>query len=159
MPRYKSLHGRELGVTSTGGLAQYVNSTGGGSTAIVSYFQQWGSGHIQSVSSGGATITNSGITHVTSGSTSGMAAMILSAPVAGVSKEILFVTSATALTIETTAAGILFYGMTSTAPTGSSVLSIVGSAGALPVRGSWITLKGLDSTSWFVTGKTASVSS
>jgi hypothetical protein len=159
MPGFVSLHGRRIGLTSTGGIGGYINSTGGGSTAVTQFAQMWGSGMIETVSSAGATISNSGITHVSSDSTSGMAALTMSAPVAGVEKKIFFVTSATALTIETTAAGILFYGMTSTAPTGSSVLSIVGSAGALPVRGSYITLTGLNSTTWLVTGKTASVSS
>ena len=146
--QYRSIHGRQLGFTSTGGIGSYRDSSGG-ETSTVQLAQMWGAGMIETISSGGADLKNSGLSVISSDSTSGMAALNLAAPEAGVSKEIFCVTSASALSIETTAAGILFYG--SSVATGSSVQTFA----AANLRGAYLTLRGVNSTSWMITGKLA----
>ena len=148
-----SLHGRRLGLSSSGGLVA-ISSAGSTAGANVAA-QMWGSGAIETVSANAATIRNSGVTIVSTDSTSG-ATFDVSAPVAGVHKEIHFQTSATALTLNTTATTIKFNStLAEAAAGGSTLLNIVGAAAG--TAGSLI-LRGLSATAWSIASKTVAAS-
>lgn len=155
-----SIHGRRLGLSTTGGLVSAAGSTGRGSTIFGLAFQQWGDDMVQTVSTGGALINNFGLTIVSSDSTSGMAALEMAAPVAGVHKEIYFLGSATALTLDTTATTITFLtsGSSLTGISGSTTLSIDGDLTRLEIGGQALILRGLSTTQWQVASKTVGIS-
>ena len=94
-----SIHGRRLGISSSGGII----SSPAGSSDIDQSAQMWGPGLFESVTASSASIANSGVTIVSTGSTSGTS-FTVSAPVQGVEKEIVFQTSATAITLTTSSA-------------------------------------------------------
>lgn len=150
----KSLHGREVGIASTGGLVFGIDSTGGGSTAYTLFAQMWGQALLETVSSNGATISNSGVTVISSDSTSG-ASFTVSAPAVGVEKEIYLETAATALTLDTSATTIYFNSSVATAAAGgSTTLSLA----AATIGGS-LTLRGLSATVWGIRSNVAGWSS
>jgi len=156
---FASIKGRRLGLTSTGGIAQYLNSTGGGSTVIGQQAQMWGTALVQTVSAAAAVITNSGITIVSSDTTSGDSTlpMFVAAPVAGVYKEIHFQTAATEVALNTTSTTIFFNStLAEAAAGGSTTLSISGST--LGIGGA-IVLRGLSATVWGVVSHGPIVSS
>ena len=107
---------------------------------------------IETVSSGGAVVLGSGVTIVSTDSTSGMAALQMSAPVAGAFKEILFAGSATALSIDTSATTILFLttGSSLTGILGTTTISLDGDVNRLEVGGHTLLLRGLSATVWQV---------
>ena len=160
----KSLFGRLLGISSTGGLVMGVSSTGGGlsgpgSSDVAIAAQMWGPGMVQTIA-GGATDTvfkNSGITFLSTGSTA-TANYFIAAPVKGVSKLILIQTSATDVTLQTTATTILL--QTSTldyaAAIGTTILKLTNSATSIY---SWLELVGLSTTQWVAVGKGVGISS
>ena len=149
-----SVYGRMLGISSTRGIVAATNSSGAASTAFVMAAQMWGDAMVQTVSSGGASIINSGVTIVSTDSTSGMAALVLSPPVAGLSKEIIFQGSATALSLDTSATTILFQtsGSSLTGILGTTTISLDGDANRLQIGGHTLTLRGLSGTVWAVLG-------
>lgn len=140
-----SIHGRNMAISATGGFITARDSTGGGSTAFDMAAQMWGKAMVETVSSAGASISNVGLTIVSTDSTSG-ASFTVTVPVIGVSKEIHFETSATAHTFNTTGTNILFGTSASVASTlGSTTLSI--SSSAAGISGT-IVLRGLSATKW-----------
>lgn len=149
----KSKHGRELGITSSGG----IHGKPLGSTGFDNVAQMWGEGMFETVSAAGASISNSGITIVSSDSTSGTTPFLVGAPVQGVSKEIHFQTPATALALNTTATTIFFNTtLAELAAGGSTTLTVAGSSLGI---GGTVILRGLSTTAWGVVGHTANISS
>jgi hypothetical protein len=152
-----SIHGRRLGISSSGGLVSHFGSTGSGSTAFVSAAQMWGTGMLQTVSSAGASINNAGITVISSDSTAGSTPFILQVPAAGLSKEIFITTTATALALDTNSS-LVYINSTlgETAAGGSTAFSITGPATG--IAGS-IVLRGLSATQWAIMSHTVAISS
>ena len=151
-----SIHGRRLGLSSTGGIIQGLTSTGGGSSEFNLHTQMWGSAMVETVSSAGAVMSNSGVSIVSSNSTSG-ASFAVAAPVSGVYKEIHFQTPATAHTLGTTSTTIWFNStLGEAAAGGSTTLTVAGST--LGIGGSLV-LRGLSASVWSIIGHTANVSS
>ena len=149
-----SIHGRRLGLTSSGG----VVASPSGSTTIGQAAQMWGddSEIFETVSAAGATISNSGVTVISTDSTSG-AAFVVSAPITGISKEIHFQTSATAHTLGTTATTIKFNStLAESAAGGSTTLTVTGAAGGIA---GVVVMRGLSGTAWGLVSHTANVSS
>jgi len=110
----KSIFGRLLGISSTGGLVMGVSSTGGvgaGSSDVAMAAQMWGPEMVQTIGAG-ATLTkivNSGVTIFTTAS-SAAAIYSIDAPVPGVEKKLLFRgLGSTLITLNTTAATIVFH--------------------------------------------------
>ncbi len=145
----KSIHGRQLAISSTGGIISAAGSTGNeNSTAFNMAAQMWGKALFQTVSTSGADISNSGVTIISSDSTSGITFDLL-APAQGISKELHIQCSATLLKIETTAASIVFHSSLGIGATvGSTILSL--SSSAIGLAGN-ITLRGVSTTKWAVT--------
>lgn len=146
-----SIHGRRLGLSSTGGIL----AGSSGSTEFNSLAQMWGNDLFEDVSGATGAISNSGISVVTTDSTSG-SSMPVAAPVAGVYKEIVFQTSATALVLHTTAATIKFNSTLAEAAAGGSTTLTV--AGATAGTGGTLVLRGLSATAWQIVSATVAVS-
>lgn len=147
-----SIHGRRLGLSSTGGIL----AGSSGSTEFESIAQMWGNDLIENVILADATISNSGVTVISTGSTSG-SSMVVAAPVAGVYKEIVFQTSATALTFQTTAATIHFNSTLAENSTGGSTTLTI--AGAAAGTAGVLIMRGLSTTQWQIVSSSVSVSS
>lgn len=147
----KSLHGRQVGLSSTGGVVTQVE----GSSDIDNAAQMWGPGMMETLSSNGAWVSNSGMTVISSGSTSGSSYSVR-APVAGVSKEIFIYGTATAVTLNTSATTIGFLTTSAVLQANlSTTLSIAGAAGG--VGGGVLELRGLSTTLWAVRGRSAGI--
>lgn len=138
-----SKHGRRLGLSSSGGIVSDVGSTGRSSTAIVSAAQMWGPGMLKARSSG-ATLDNAGL-NVISSSTLASMSLTLTAPVAGITTEIISEASSTTITIETGSASVVFN--TSAGAADSTALTLTGAAG---LKGAALVLRGLSTTKWQV---------
>lgn len=108
---------------------------------------------VETVSSGGASIRNSGITIISTDSTSGMAALELAAPVMGSHKEIINLSSATALTLDTTATTITMLTGSSGTNVGTTELTWAGPN----LYGAAIVLRGLSGTQWSVVRNNSAV--
>lgn len=140
-----SIHGRRLGLSSTGGIL----AGSSGSTTFESIAQMWGADLIETVSSAGAAISNYGLTIISTDSTSGTSPFFVAAPVSGVSKEIHLQTSATLITLNSTATTIKFNTTSCVAAAGgSTVLSLANAAVA--GLGGVVVLRGLSATAWGV---------
>jgi hypothetical protein len=151
-----SLHGRRFGLSSTGGLVSGAGSTGNQSTAIDAAAQMWGPSMVESHTSAGDTLKNSGISIISSGSTNG-ASFVMSAPVTGVYKEVHFQTSATALTFNTTAVSIFFNStLAEGSSAGSTTLSFAQATAGL---GGCLAMRGLSDTVWSIVSNNAGASS
>ncbi len=145
----KSIHGRQLAISSTGGIISAAGSTGNeNSTAFNMAAQMWGKALFQTVSSHGAIISNAGITVISSNSTEGIT-FDIAAPVQGIHKELHIECSATGLKIETTGPAIVFHSSLGIGATvGSTVLAL--SSSAIGLAGN-ITLRGISTIKWAVT--------
>lgn len=143
-----SIHGKRFGLSASGGLLAHETSATGVKRAVMmstaDVIQGKPAYDVQTASASGAVITNYGLTHVTSGVVNG-ATLTVSAPAAGVEKEIFFDSSASTLSLGTTAAGITFG-----ASVGSSVLNMDAAGG---VRGTGLIMRGLSSTRWALLGR------
>ena len=150
-----SIHGRRLGISSTGAVITGVDSTGGGSTAFDMAAQMWGPAMFETVASEG-NITNTGVSVVSSGSTNG-STMILLAPVQGVYKEIHFQTSATSMGLDTTG-GVTINSSSAEAAGGGSTSFTISGTGSAGIGGA-LTLRGVSSTYWRIVASTINISS
>lgn len=156
---FRSIVGRTLGITSTRGLGQYVGSTGGGSTALNTMFQQWGSGINQTVSAAQAAISNVGVTLISSDTTSGGATLpfLVGVPAAGLDKTIHFQTAATRVDLNTTSTTIFFNTSAAVAAAGgSTALTVTGSSLGI---GGTLHLKGVSATVWAVMARSPGIGS
>lgn len=152
-----SIRGRRLGISSSGAIINAYGSTGNESTAYNMAAQMWGPAMFQTVSSAGATISNTGITVISTDSTSGTTPFILAAPSKGIEKEIHIHTSATALALNTNSTSSIFqttlsYG----AALGSTTLTIAGVAAG---TAGTIILRALTDSAWALKSASVSVSS
>lgn len=148
MPSFYSLHGRSLGLTSTGGLAQYRDATGGQSTAVIMYAQMWGSGMVATTTStGGATLSNSGVSVINTSASA--ATFLIAAPVSGIRKEIYIVSSASALTFGGTSTSQVFMKIAG-GIAGSTTLTLIAASTADSLAGNALILRGLSTTQWGV---------
>ncbi|KKL60044.1 hypothetical protein LCGC14_2209250 [marine sediment metagenome] len=104
---------------------------------------------LETVSSAGAAISGTGFTVLSSDSTSGTTPYLVGKPGPGVQKDIHLQTSATLITLNTTAPTILFQGTSLGigATVGSTVLSV--SSSAVGISGT-IMLRGLSDTVWSI---------
>lgn len=151
----KSIFGRQLGITSTGGLAMAVPTTKAtlsGSSDVSLVAQMWGPGMFQAIGAGATTtrVVNFGITHFTNSSAAALYTM--DAPVKGVEKKVIADTSSTLITLNTTATTILFFCST-TSFAGSTALVFGTSDGGH----NGVYMVGLSTLRWEVISKTAGV--
>jgi len=145
----KSLFGRTIGISSSGGLITFVQKDGTkNSSAADIALQGWGKGMFETVSSAGSVMSNCGVTIISTDSTSGTSPIFLGAPVQGVKKEIFLETSATLITFNTTATTIVVGTTTGVASTGGSTALSVSSS-AVGISGA-IVLRGRSSTKWAI---------
>ncbi len=160
----KSVVGHRLGLSASGGLlfkpttstgvshAAELSSAGKFNSSIdgASAIGQWGSsltgykGFIEKVSATNVKMVNYGLSHVTSDVING-ATLLIAAPEAGIHKEIYFDSSASTMSIGTTAAGISFG-----ASVESSVHNVEAAGG---VMGTSLTMRGLSATKWALLGR------
>ena len=162
-----SVHGKLLGLTSSGGVAfQPTTSTGMSHVAEISSagvvnssISGFGStitdmtvatfrSVVETISSSAATMLGYGLSWISS-DVINVSVLTLSAPVAGVHKYIYGDSSASTVTFNTTAASITF---------GASVLSsalVFDNAGG--IRGTGLILVGLSATRWAFFGRNATV--
>jgi hypothetical protein len=133
-----SIHGRRLGLSSTGGLL----ASAGESTAQVAAAQMWGSGMLETIAStGGATLLNYGVSVIATTATA--ATFLLGAPVAGLSKEIYIVSSGSALTFGGTSTSQVFSKIGG-GTAGSTTLTLTDAN----LAGQALVLRGLSATKW-----------
>lgn len=146
----KSIHGRQLAISSSGGIisdpvGSTIASTGFGYVA-----QMWGPGMQISHSSTAAAISleNSGVQILSSATSTAVVATVRSAPVIGIQLQVISRSTAATVTLET-GSSLLFF--LSTAGE-STALSMV--ASTLPEFPRAVTLRGISATEWVVTSKT-----
>jgi len=137
-----SIHGRRLGLSSTNGIVQAITSTGGGSSEFNMYAQMWGSEMVATASSSGATISNVGITVLSSGNSTLARTFTLASPVAGVYKEIHSRSSSTLVTFSLASSDDVF----SSSAGDSTTLVFTGTVSGL--KGARVILRGLSTTQW-----------
>jgi|SRR3990167_1550477 len=146
--RLTSINGRRLAMSSSGAIvdkngfgAVMADSSGVLQTVIKSF--------VETISSSAAVLAAYGLS-IFSSATSTARNFTIAAPSSGQGKEIFSLSSASTITLETTATGIFFVS------TGASSTAITFSAGAGSF-GETITLRGLSATRWAVLRKTAQV--
>jgi hypothetical protein len=151
----KSIFGRQLGITSTGGLVTAPQ----GSTVHGQVAQMWGTGMLETVSSAGSDVRNYGMTVLSSDSTSGTSPFFLQAPVAGVEKEVYLQTSATLIHLNTTSTLIKINSTSAVNVAGGSTVFIAANAAAAGLGHEVLVLRGGSTTAWYVRSMTAGWSS
>lgn len=141
-----SLLGRKLGFSSTGGIV----TLSPGTTDVSCAAQMWGPGMCETITAAGGTLSNYGISIISSGSTAGSTYYIAD-PELGLQKQIVIVTSATSMTLNT--GGALFrYSSAHFASTlGSTILTYL-SASATQSLGV-IDMLGLSTAAWLILKK------
>lgn len=151
-----SIYGRQLAMSTTGGVVSAVTSTGGkNSTAFDLAAQMWGPAMSEDVDSSAFTVNSAGISVITTAVISA-SILTLPAPVQGVSKELHFQTEATAMTIAMAAGVTVNTTLAESAAGGTTALTVAGAAGGI---GGVTVLRGLSSTVWGVVSHTNSLSS
>lgn len=142
-----SPHGRRLAMSATGAIvdkngygAVMADSSGVLQTPIKSY--------VEAISSSAAVLSASGLSYFSSGTATAQN-FTIGAPSSGLEKEIFSLSSASTITLETTATGIFFVstGASSTALTFSGTNNF----------GQTVTLRGLSATRWAVRSKTSQI--
>lgn len=158
-PIRKSVFGRTLAISSSGGIVSAVTSTGGfGSSDCGLSAQMWGPSLVQTIgaASTGTLVSNCGVTQFTTGS-SAAAAYTIDSPVKGVRKTLIFNLVSTAIYLNTGAANTIFHissGHTSST-LGSTVIAVKSSDGVYTA----CDMVGLSTLSWYVTNlKTTHIS-
>lgn len=162
--RRTSIHGRRLALSSTNAIvdgngygALMKNSTGAiqsSSSALtfagtITASENFISG-VETASSSGARLSPIITTSLLSSATAESRNFTIGTPVAGHLKEILSVSSATTIVLETTAATIFF--VTTGASSTKLTFSLAGG-----VFGETVLLRGISATRWFVVNKTVAV--
>jgi len=160
-----SIHGRRLGLSSSGGvLIAKTSSTGVshlGEISSAGVFEssidswtavgQFGStlsgykSFFETASASSVTLSNKGMTHVTSDLSVIGATLLISAPEIGVEKEIYLDSSASTLSLGSTSSDITFG-----TSIGTSVLVLDQVGG---VRGTALRMRGISATRWALLGK------
>ena len=141
-----SVHGRRLGISSSGGLVLGPR----GAEDVSQSAEMWGSGLITTSTA----LVNEGVNVLTG--TGGAQAFTLSgAPAPGVKVEIWSDSSSSTITIDTTATTINFNSSGGTSST-RITFAVAGAAGA--TRGEHVVIRGYTSTRWQVISKSGGVS-
>ena len=157
----QSLHGRKFGLSASGGVVIGKTSATGGvmshlaeissagkfesSVDGASAIGEWGSsltgykGFVETIDASDDQMVNYGLSHITSDVING-STILISTPEIGIKKEIFLDSSASTISIGTTAAGITFG-----ASVGSSVYNMDAAGGT---RGTGLILQGLSATRW-----------
>ena len=148
-PMATSIHGRRLGLSSTGGIITGYNSTGQISTALEASAQMWGPAMNDSVTAVTSTIGNAGFTALTVATATAITFEI-AAPVEGVYKEIHIDTSASEISLGGPTTDITFRG--TAAGVGSTMF-----LSAANLAGRTITLRGMSTARWANIGSTNAV--
>lgn len=152
-----SIHGRRLGISSTSGIIAGGDGTtpGNGSTIFGLAAQMWGSVMNQSIAIAttlGTTMVNYGITTISSGDGSTViTASELARPEQGVYKEIHIGASASEVSIGSTSTAIVFASTVAVVAASTMFFSRANLAGTV------ITLRGVSTAEWIVTGSTTSL--
>ena len=152
-----SLHGRRLGISSSGGLVSRpstapntaihfaeISSAGVVNSSITTMTVQELKSYVETISSSAATMVNHGLS-VISSDVINVSVLKLSAPISGLEKMIYGDSSASTVSLNTTSSDITF---------GASVLSsafVFDNAGG--VRGTSLLLKGISTTRWALIGR------
>ena len=148
-----SIHGRRLGLSSTGGIITGSKPSGAGSTLIEMAAQMWGPGIQESIAAATAvasTLVNYGISTISSASATAIAFEV-ARPEIGVYKEIHIDTSASEISMGGTSTAIIFASTVAVAAASTAFFSRANLAGTV------ITLRGKSTAEWIFTGSTASV--
>ena len=157
-----SLHGKQVGLTSSGGLifepttssgynhAAEISSAGVFNSSVSAFGSTVGEITIQkvktvveTVSSSAATMVGYGMSIISS-DVINVSVLKLSAPETGMLKEIFCDSSASTVSLNTTSSDITF-----ATSVGSSVLALDDAGG---IRGKTLTLRGLSATRWAIVG-------
>ena len=149
-----SIHGRRLGLSSTGGIIQALTSTGGGSSEFDLTAQMWGQGMVATHSSSEATLRNVG-TNIISSATAASYLFTMAAPVINARTEVFSQSSATTIVIDS-GATTRFFQSTGAGLSTALTISLASTLGGCV--GEAVTLLGLSTTRWAVMNKTAAVS-
>lgn len=145
--RLTSIHGRRIAMSATGAIVD-KNGFGAVMADASGVLQSAFKSAVEQVSSSAAVLAGVGMSYLSSG-TATARNFTLAAPSSGQLKEIFSLSSASAITIETTATGIFFVS------TGASSTALTFSGSN--VFGESVTLRGLSSTRWAILQKTAQV--
>ncbi len=152
----KSIHGRQLGISSSGGIVTDPAGSTVVSTGIANAAQMWGAGMMVTHTSTAAAITlrNYGTNVLSSATSTAIVASIGAAPVLGLYMEILSRSSATTVTIDSNSTTVVFEttGGTSSTSLTISLASTLGGA-----NGETVALRGTSATSWHVLHKTGAI--
>jgi hypothetical protein len=143
-----SIHGRRLGVNSSGAILAEHNGVMSAAVTETSAGLK-SDAAAQSAIATGSTFTNFGRQAISSGTATAQS-LEIAAPVAGIEKEILIGTSASELTLGGTATAVIF--KPAIAGAGSSVFM-----SAVNLAGSVIKLRGVSTTQWSVIGSTTAM--
>lgn len=146
--RLTGIHGRRVAMSATGAIVD-KNGFGAIMADASGVVQNPLKLRVELISSSGAELVGYGVSYLSS-ATDADRNFTLKAPSSGAQKEIFSLSSATTITLETTATGIFFVS------TGASSTAIVFS-GSGGVFGESIVLRGLSSTRWAVLNKTGQV--
>lgn len=154
--RRTSIYGRRLALSSSGGI---ISSTDGSTDFTLAAVMRDSTGArispfyepIVSVSSSGASVTNSGVTILSSATATDRTFTML-APVAGVGKEIISRASATTVTLDTSATTILFMASTYTSA-GATSLVLTTLSTDHGNYGAAVVLRGMSATVWQIMSK------
>jgi hypothetical protein len=139
-----SIYGRRLGLSSTGGITQSLTSTGGISSSFLLLAQMWGPAMVATTTStGGATLSNSGVSIINSSATS--ATFLVSAPVIGVRKEIYIISASSVMIFGGTSTSQVFMKVAGGAA-GSTIITLTDAS----LAGQVLILRGLTATQWGV---------
>lgn len=140
-----SIHARRLALSSTGAIvdrngygAVIADSSGVLQTQIKTYSEM--------ISSSGAVLAGYGMSILSSGTATDRS-FTISTPSSGQGKEIFSLSSASTITLETTATGVYFVYMNASAGVSSTKITFEGELG---VFGQATLLRGLSSTRWAV---------
>ena len=145
--RLTSIHGRRIAMSATGAIVD-KNGFGAVMADASGVIQSAMKSVVEAISSSGAVLAAKGMSYLSSG-TATARNFTISAPSSGQYKEIFSLSSASVITLETTATGIFFVS------TGTSSTALT--FGGANVFGESVTLRGLSSTRWAVLSKTAQV--
>ena len=145
--RLTSIHGRRIAMSATGAIVD-KNGFGAVMADASGVVQSAMKSVVEAISSSGAVLSAKGMSYLSSG-TATARNFTISAPSSGQLKEIFSLSSASVITLETTATGIFFVS------TGASSTSLT--FGGANVFGESVILRGLSSTRWAVLNKTAQV--
>lgn len=146
--RLTGIHGRRIAMSATGAIVD-KNGYGAVMADASGVLQTIIKTFVELISSSGSTLAARGLSVFSSATATAREFTIL-APSSGQQKEVFSLSSATTITLDTTATGIFF--VTTGASSTRVTFSLAGG-----VFGETMTITGFSSTRWLVTRKTAAI--